>query len=71
MKLSDIMGAANLSFYAEVGLVLFMAVFVAVTVRVFWPGQAEQYEALGRIPLGETNLAKARVTATTDIEETN
>lgn len=34
MKLSDIMGAAGLASYAEVGLVIFLAVFVAVAARL-------------------------------------
>jgi hypothetical protein len=35
VKLSDVMSGANLSIYAEVALVLFLAVFAAVAVRLF------------------------------------
>lgn len=38
MKLSDVMGAADLAIFAEIGLVLFMAVFLGVVVRVCGPG---------------------------------
>jgi len=35
MKLSDIMSAAGLSIYAEVALMLFLGVFLAVALDVF------------------------------------
>lgn len=53
MKLSDAMSAANLSIYAEVGLLIFLGVFIAVAIKVFWPGQNDQYERLKRIPLSD------------------
>ena len=53
MKLSDIMGAAGLSAYAEVALVLFLGVFVAVTVRTFLPGRGAQLDADARLPFDE------------------
>jgi hypothetical protein len=34
MKLSDVMSAAGLAGYAEVALILFLSVFVAVVVQV-------------------------------------
>jgi hypothetical protein len=49
MKLSDVMSAMNLATYAEVGLVLFFAAFVAVGVDVLRRGR--RMEALGRLPL--------------------
>lgn len=51
MKLSDIMGAAGLAAYAEIGLVIFMVVFVVVAIRVLWFGRREDFERQGRIPL--------------------
>lgn len=51
MKLSDVMSAANLAVYAEVGLMLFLAVFVAVAARVLFSGGKEEWARLGRIPL--------------------
>ena len=51
MKLSDIMSAANLSSYAEVALVIFCAVFVAIVVRTWLPSRRAELEAAARIPL--------------------
>jgi VanZ family protein len=53
MKLSDIMGHAGLSGYAEVALVLFLGVFVAVAVRTFLPGRGAQLDADARLPFDE------------------
>lgn len=53
MKLSDAMSAAELSAYAEVGLLIFLGVFIAVAIRVLWPGQSAHYERVGRIPLDD------------------
>lgn len=54
MKLSDVMSAADLAIYAEVGLVLFLAAFVAVVIRVLWPGRDDDYEKAMMIPLSES-----------------
>lgn len=61
MKLSDVMSAANLAVYAEVGLLIFLVVFLAVCVRVLWPGQKAYFEELAGIPLGDEVGARARV----------
>lgn len=53
MKLSDIMSAADLAIYAEVGLVLFLAAFLAVVVRVLWPGRDDAYDKAVMIPLSD------------------
>lgn len=53
MKLSDVMSAADLAIYAEVGLVLFMLVFVAVAVRVLLPSKDRDYERAGQIPFSD------------------
>lgn len=54
MKLSDVMSAMHLEGYAEVGLVLFLAAFLAVGIDVLRRGR--KLEALGRLPLEpETN----------------
>ncbi len=49
MKLSDVMSAMNLSGYAEVGLVLFLAAFVAVVIDIARRGK--DYDARGSLPL--------------------
>ena len=42
MKLSDIMSYADLSNYAEIALVLFLGVFVAITIRTFLPSRSRE-----------------------------
>ena len=61
MKLSDVMSAADLSVYAQVGLVLFMLVFLAVLVRVMWPGQSHLDDELVRIPFSDESQSDASV----------
>lgn len=51
MKLSDIMAAAGLSFYAQVALVLFLIVFVAIAIRTFLPSRSRELDAAARLPL--------------------
>jgi len=53
VKLSDIMGYANLSTYAEVALLIFFIVFVALSVRLFLPGQEAELRAAARLPLDD------------------
>ena len=56
MKLSDVVSHSGLAFYAEVALVLFFAVFLAVLVRTFWPSRRAELEADGRIPLEDDKV---------------
>jgi cbb3-type cytochrome oxidase subunit 3 len=65
MKLSDIMGHANLAIYAEIAMVLFMAVFLAVSIRIWLPGKAKDYAEAARLPLDDdpTPAAAPRRTA--------
>lgn len=51
MKLSDVMGAANLAVYAELALVLFLAAFAAVLLWALWPGDGATWKRLGALPL--------------------
>jgi cbb3-type cytochrome oxidase subunit 3 len=53
MKLSDIMGAANLSAYAEVAMILFFAAFIAIVIATFAPGRRKTYDAASRMPLDD------------------
>jgi cbb3-type cytochrome oxidase subunit 3 len=53
MKLSDIMGYANLATYAEVALVIFLLVFLAVAVRLWLPGRDEELREAARLPLDD------------------
>jgi cbb3-type cytochrome oxidase subunit 3 len=53
MRLSDIMGAANLSVYAEIAMILFIAAFVAIVIAIFAPGAQRTYDAASRMPLDD------------------
>ena len=65
MKLSDIMGHANLAIYAEIAMVLFMAVFIAVAIRIWLPSKAKDHAEAARLPLDDepTSAAEPRRTA--------
>ena len=51
MRLADVVSGSGLAVYAEIALLLFLAVFVAVVVRVFSPKRAADLEAARRLPL--------------------
>jgi cbb3-type cytochrome oxidase subunit 3 len=53
VKLSDIMGYANLSVYAEVAMVIFLIVFVAIAVRLWLPGRQQALRDAARLPLDD------------------
>ncbi len=50
MRLSDIMSHAGLALYAEVAMVIFLIVFLAVLYRTFRPSKRQEYEDMGRLP---------------------
>ena len=52
MRLSDIVAHSGLSIYAEVALVLFLVVFVAIVIRIFTARGAEM-DRNARLPLEE------------------
>jgi hypothetical protein len=51
MKLSDVMSAAGLAGYAEVGLCIFLLVFLSVAIRTLSRGQTAAHLELVRLPL--------------------
>lgn len=53
MKLSDVMSAAGLSAYAEIGLVLFLGAFLAVAYSLYAHGRPEDWAARGRLPFDD------------------
>lgn len=53
MKLSDVVGHANLAGYAEVALILFFAVFLAVVWRLFLSGRRAELDSAARLPLDD------------------
>jgi len=52
MRLTDIMSSIGLASYAEVGLVIFLIVFVAVTIRVLWMKRSVSDE-IAQLPLDD------------------
>lgn len=58
MKLSDIMANSGLSFYSEVALVLFMAVFIAVAVHTWLPSRRRELDAAARLPLDDDTITR-------------
>lgn len=61
MRLSDVMSAAGLSAYAEVALVIFLFVFVAICVRTLRPGRAAEMDAASRLPFDDAEIPTPRV----------
>lgn len=53
MRLSDIMGNADLAIWPSVGLVLFLGIFAGVVAFVFSRRKAKDYEEASRIPLDD------------------
>lgn len=53
MRLSDVMGSAGLAIYPEIGLVIFLIVFAAITVRVFARKNRESLKQQASIVLDE------------------
>lgn len=44
MRLSDIMSAMGLAAFPQIGMVIFVTVFVAITARVYWRRRPETLE---------------------------
>lgn len=60
MKLSDIMSAAGLAFYAEVALGLFMFAFALVALSVVSRRNRDTWEQARWLPLAEDQKREAR-----------
>ncbi len=60
MKLSDVVAHAGLGFYAEVALILFFVVFVAVMLRTWSPAGRDELEAQRLLPLEPETPAEPR-----------
>ncbi|HET9951476.1 MAG TPA: hypothetical protein VFS09_06735 [Candidatus Eisenbacteria bacterium] len=52
MRLSDVMGHAGLSIYAEIALVIFLGVFAAIVIRLVTSKRSEM-ERRARMPFDE------------------
>lgn len=53
MSLSDIMGNMDLSVYPQIGLVIFLAVFGGVVVRIFSRRYAGEWKRHASIPISD------------------
>ncbi len=62
MKLSDIMSYADLSRYAEIALVLFLGVFIAITIHTFWPSRSKELREASLLPLQDDQVITPRRT---------
>jgi cbb3-type cytochrome oxidase subunit 3 len=62
MKLSDIMSASGLSWYAEVALVLFILAFLLVLWRIYRPSAKAKYDRAARMPLDDEHPQTPRTT---------
>jgi cbb3-type cytochrome oxidase subunit 3 len=60
MKLSDIVGNAGLSIYAEVALLLFLAAFAGIVWWVFRPSARARWKADARMPLDDETPVEPR-----------
>jgi cbb3-type cytochrome oxidase subunit 3 len=61
MKLSDIMSNAGLSMYAQVALVIFLAVFIAITIRTYLPSRKQELDDASRLPLDDGVVLRPRL----------
>jgi len=55
MRLSDIMSSMQLSSYAEVALLLFLAAFVAIVISVVWSRPTAEWERCRNLPLDDAD----------------
>ena len=55
-NLTDVVSHSGLAIYAEIALILFALVFVAIVWRVLSPKRRDEFEAAGRLPLEDGNL---------------
>jgi len=60
MRLSDIMGHAGLSAYAEVALVIFLLAFLLIALSVFAPSRKQEFDAASRMPLDDVHPQSPR-----------
>jgi cbb3-type cytochrome oxidase subunit 3 len=53
MRLSELMSNMDLAVYPQIALVIFLAVFAGVMVRVFSKKKTKDYEEASRLPLDD------------------
>jgi cbb3-type cytochrome oxidase subunit 3 len=60
MRLSELVSNLTPATFSTVGMIVFLAVFVAVCVRTFWPGQEEAHRRANLLPLDDLPPGGAR-----------
>lgn len=60
MKLSDIMSHAGLSSYAQIALVIFLTVFIAIAIRTFLPSRNKELQEAALLPLDDSVADRVR-----------
>ena len=58
MRLSDIMGNAGLSIFAEIALVLFFAVYIAIIIHTWAPSRRRELHDASMLPLNDEPPAR-------------
>lgn len=53
MRLTDIMSGLNLSIYPQIALVIFVAIFTGVLIRVFSRSRKGEFERAANMPLND------------------
>lgn len=53
MSITDIVSGMDRSFFTQIALVLFIAAFTVVVIRLFAPGHRGLHQSLARLPLDE------------------
>ena len=53
MRLSDIMGKADLASYAEVAVIIFFVVFMAIVIHTFRRSRKQEHDDAAKIPLDD------------------
>lgn len=53
MRLTDIMSGLNLSIYPQIALVIFVAIFTGVLIRVFSRSRKSEFERAANLPLND------------------
>lgn len=51
MRLSELVSNLTPTTYTVIGLCIFVATFVAIVARTFWPGSAEEQQRINHLPL--------------------
>jgi cbb3-type cytochrome oxidase subunit 3 len=55
------MSYAGLSMYAQVAMVLFLAVFIAIVIRTFLPSRRQELDDASRLPLDDGQVLRPRL----------